>query len=508
MHAVSVALHLINTILVGVYAKKVSSYKSPNEGRWYMVLLPMLLYGLHPLLIEPVMWLGCQTDIVAMLFMLLGLILNATFKRVLVRAVCVALCFFMAACSKESALAFPFLLVLFDWFNPGVAQHSGITAQLKQLLKLNWVVYAFAFCAGVIYLVLRHVALGALLPYLGNQNLPLFAHVQQICFLYVRFWRMIVWPMDGMSPVHPVPAAQFLSASASSVFDVVLSLGIALTGLICTLRRHYVGGLIMAVTFALLPVLHLLPVGYDQSLYHERYAMPALAMACVWLPAVLLAIRVPAKIHRVVSASGFIAVTLWLTLGAMNVRATIPLWSTPLNLWEWAFSQYPDDIEVQDSLIGTYIDLGYNNRAWSIIDKIVADKVPCTNCMLNAAELAISENKLDRAVFFLDSIKDSPQLYENKVTSRFYLTMRGEVELLQGDALQAEKHARDAISIDDLDPNSHLVLAMALAKQGRLGEANDAENAAVSLSAPDERDERRRLYENWLARIHANPALK
>jgi protein O-mannosyl-transferase len=258
----------------------------------------------------------------------------------------------------------------------------------------------------------------------------------------------------------------------------------------------------------LLPVLHIVQVGYDQSLYHERYAMPALAMACAWLPAVLLAIHVPAKIKRIVAASSVIAFTLWLALGAMNVRATIPLWSTPLNLWEWAYSMHPDDIEVQDSLIGTYIDLGYNRRAWSLIDKVVADKVPCTNCMLNAAELAISENKLDRAAVFLDLVKDSPELYENKVKSRFYLTMRGELELLQGDALQAEKHARDAISIDDLDPGSHLLLAMALAKQGRLNEANEAESAAVSLSPPDERDERRSLYANWLKQIQATQGAK
>lgn len=508
MHAVSIALHVINTILVGLYAKTLSFDKSPNANRWYVVLLPMLLYGLHPLLIEPVMWIGCQTDLVAVLFMLLGLISNAKFRRPWIRAVSVALCFFMSACSKESALAFPFLLVLFDWFNPTVAQCSGVIAQFKQLLKLNKLVYAISFLAGVVYLVLRHIALGTLLPYLGNQSLPLVAHAQQISFLYVRFWHMLVWPMDGLSPVHPVPMAQFLSINTSSVFDVVLSVAIALTGLICVLRRRYVGGFIVAVTFALLPVLHILSVGYDQSLYHERYAMPALAMACAWLPATLLVIRVPSKIQHISVIAGFTAAVLWMILGAMNVRATIPLWSTPLNLWEWAFSLHPDAIEVNDALIGTYIDLGDNSQAWRLIDKVIADRVPCTNCLLNGAELAISENRLDRAAYFLDLVKNSPDLHRDKVMSRFYQAMCGELELLQGDALQAEKSARVAISIDDLNPSSHLLLAMALAKQGRLDEARQEENAAVSLSAPDERKERRLLYENWVRRVQVNPAVK
>jgi tetratricopeptide (TPR) repeat protein len=508
MHGVSIILHLINMVLVGIYAKKLSFGKSPNANQWYMMVLPMLLYGLHPVLIEPVTWIGCQFDLTATLFILLGLILNVWIKRTWIRAVCVTLCFFLAACSKESAIAFPLLLLLSDWFDPDVARYRSVPEQFRQLLRLHWVVYALAFAAGAFYLVLRHTALGTLVPTFGNEHWSLFAHVREVSFLYVHYWHMLFWPMDGMSPVHPVPLEHFSSVNASSIFNIILSAGIILIGLLCTLRRYYVGGLIAAVTFALLPVLHVLPVGYDQSLYHERYAMPALAMACAWLPMTLLSIPISAKLHRVISTSGFVAAALWLALGAMNVRATIPLWSTPLNLWQWAYSKYPNAIEVEDALIGTYIDLGYDNKAWGVIDRVIANNVPCTNCMLNAAELAISENKLDRAAFFLDQIKNAPDLYDNKVMSRFYLTMRGQLELLQGDAIQAEKSARGAIGLDNLDPNSQLLLAMALATQGKLDEANRVENTAVALSAPDERDERRSLFENWLKRIQANPTLK
>jgi hypothetical protein len=459
------------------------------------------VYGLHPMLVEPVTWIGCQVDLTAMFFMLLGLILNAKLKQGWPRALGVALCFFLCACSKESALSFPFLMLLFDWFRPGVARCVGIAAQFRELMKQQWIVYALTFAAGVCYLVLRHIALGAMVPFLGNQGLPTFAHAQEISFLYMRFWRMLIWPTNGLSPVHPVPLDQFLHVDASSVFDVVLSAIIVLIGIVCTLRRYYVGALIMGVTFALLPVLHILPVGYDQSLYHERYAMPALAMLCAWLPALLLSMPVSAKLHRIVTLVGFIAAILWVSLSALNVRVTIPLWSTPLNLWQWAYSMHPESIEVDDALISTYMDMGYDDRAWAVIDRVVADKIPCTNCLLNAASLAIEEQKLDRAAYFLNEIKNSPDLNQDKVTSRFYLTTLGQLELLQGDAVQAEKSARGAIGIDKLDPNSHLLLAMALAKQGRLDEANVAANDAVTLSAPDEREERRQLFANWLRRI-------
>ncbi|RUL62987.1 hypothetical protein EKH79_11240 [Dyella dinghuensis] len=508
MHGVSIALHVINMVLVGVYAKILSADKTSSAQQWHIAILPMLLYGLHPLLIEPITWIGCQFDLAVTLFILLGLVLNAGLKRMWVRAPSVAFCFFLAACSKETAITFPLLMLLSDWFSPDVARCKGTAAQLRQQLRLHWVVYASVLAAGIFYLALRNMALGTLVPTHNGEGFPPFAHLQEVSFLYLRYWHMLFWPMDGMSPVHPLPIALFLGVTPSSIFNIALTLCILASGILCMLRRLYVGGLIMAVTVALLPVVHILPIGFDQSLYHERYAMLALAMACAWLPATLRSIPIPAKLQRIASLSGVIAAALWLAVGAMNVRVTIPLWSTPLNLWQWAFSQYPDSIEVEDGLIGSYIDLGYNDKAWSVINKVVADKVPCENCMLNAAFLAINENRLDHAAFYLDQIEDSPKLHDDKIMYRFYLTLRGELELLQGDAIQAEKSAREAIGIDNLDPMSQQLLAMALAKQGRLDEANDAEDVAISVTPPDGRKERRSIFENWLKRIQTSPVLK
>ena len=64
MHLVSIGLHLSNTLLVGLLARHAcKGYDAPA----YSATIPMLVYGLHPALIEPANWVGLQFDLVVIL---------------------------------------------------------------------------------------------------------------------------------------------------------------------------------------------------------------------------------------------------------------------------------------------------------------------------------------------------------------------------------------------------------------------------------------------------------
>ena len=95
----------------------------------------------------------------------------------------------------------------------------------------------------------------------------------------------------------------------------------------------------VAVTVALLPVLHILPVQYDPSLYHERYLMPGLALALALLPRMVAAISLPSARLRTVTIAGFAAGMLWLGIAVINIRVTLPLWSNETKLWQWQAAQ-------------------------------------------------------------------------------------------------------------------------------------------------------------------------
>jgi len=68
-----------------------------------------------------------------------------------------------------------------------------------------------------------------------------------------------------------------------------------------------------------------------------------------------------------------------------------------------------------------------------------------------------------------------------------------------GQLESAEAAYRDAIKADPFDPEAHMALVLLLARAGKVNETRDAEQALLALSAPDERESRRRLIEQTLA---------
>lgn len=499
MHAVSLVIHLINTLLVGVLAWRLSVDKWPEHRRWLVLAIPMLVYGLHPVLIEPVAWIGCQFDLVATFFMLLGLTLNITVRRAWARALCVALCFFLAACSKESGAVFPLMLVVFDWVVLDVPRNVPMHSQLKALLRKNALTYVGVFAAGIAYLALRHWALGGL-ALQGNQDAsPAFARLQETSYLYLRYWQMIFWPNSGMSPVHPVPLQQFVVVNAHSILEVAATLGIVLVGVVCALRRLVIGSVVLIVTFSLLPVLHIVAANLDSSLYHERYAMTGLAMVCVLFPLVLRQLPKIKNIARVISLAANVVLLFWLALSIMSIRMTLPLWSNEASLWQWALHDHPDDAVANAELISVYSGAGDRARAWPLIDSVVAKNLQCTYCMLNAAVLAINERDAQRAAFFLDKVQNAPDLHGLKMTYIAYLDERGALLLLQNNPPAAESAAREAISLDNLYPEPQLILAAALAREGRVAEAREIGDAALQLIPPQQREQKQRMLERLYA---------
>ena len=501
MHLVSLALHLINTLLVGWLAMQISGKTSrPNKALWVFTV-PMLLYGLHPVLVEPVVWIGCQFELMATLFMLLGWIANTRIQYSALRATTIASCFFLAACSKESAFAFPFIIAALDWYMRPAPRGTKFT-QIRTIFVENWVTYSAIFGAGIAYLALRHWSLGALIPSNGTRPLPFWAHLQEASFIYLHYWGMFFWPSIGMGPMHAFSTQQFLSIEPKLALQDLAAGGILLLGIWLTLRRHYAGGLILSVTFALLPVLHLAGPSFDVSLYHERYAMTALAVAFAWLPTVISNIPCSAHLVRILRPIGLIIFAIWLVLAVLTIRVTVPLWSNQVKLWEWALEENPSYVVAKDELIGAYIDRGSYASAWALINEIVKNNERCMNCLLNAASLSVKQGNPQQASFFLRKIKDLPELYTSAASYRFYLTTIGQMELLEGHLKEAEGASRAAIAVDKLDPEPQLVLATTLILQGRVAEAQAAENAAVTLLPQDEQPIQRQKFKGLLDSHH------
>ena len=262
MHTVTLVMHLGNVLLVGLLTRRCCGAQARTAA--WMSLAAMVIYGLHPMLIEPVAWIGCQFEQVVNLLTLGALLASLGIGRTWLRAGTVTVLFFLAACAKESAVAIPPLVVLFDWLLYSDRANQPLMPAVRQVLRRNFPTYAGMVLAGVVYLFLRHWALGALIN-TGDvvHHQSGWAHFQQVCFLYVHYWISLFCRTTRASP----------SGGCSSLPGVLLGQ--------CRHgrprgdhpgHRYLVGGAVLrigarctalAVTVSLVLVLHIVVLNFD-----------------------------------------------------------------------------------------------------------------------------------------------------------------------------------------------------------------------------------------------------
>lgn len=496
MHVVSLALHLINAGMVYAVARRFERALAPEQAPGLTPVVAMALYGLHPALVETVTWIGCQFEMLLVFFILLGLLAGVAIGRPWARAAAVSACFFFAAGSKESAAVFPLLLVIADWTLQQRQAGLSIGSRTRSLLGEHWPSYLGLALTGLLYLLIRHAALGTLLSPQVVVPLTLLGRIQEVCFLYLQNWRMLIWPMSGMGPIHPVAVATFNQLTIGSTLLCAAAIGLAGVGAWRLLYRPPgVGTVVSAITIALLPVLHLIAADFDSSLYHERYVMTALATACVLLPAarpLFDRLQLGALPHHLVPA---VLCGLWLMVSVVNVRVTIPLWSNDLNLWRWALQQHPDALDAKENLLSAYLRVRDNARAHALIEQLAGEKPTCANCMLNAAILAIRENDPAAAQRYLSLVKDSKALTVDRQMYGKYLLTTGQMLFLQGKVNDSAEVLTAAMSVETHDPEPALSLAIVEARLGNCDNSIALANQGLALLPMGERESRRKEIE-------------
>lgn len=468
MHAVSLLLHLTNTLLVGLLSRRCAKLLGVNEARLpWAGATSMLVYGLHPALIEPVSWIGCQFDLFTTMFTLGGLLATSTIASQRVRAAALTALFFLAACTKEAAAAFPLLVVAFDWLLLAKLSDAGFKATLVALLRRNGLAYAGMFLAGLTYIALRHATLGQIdYPRATALTTP-FAHLQEVCYIYLAYWKIMIWPMAGMGPIHVIDVAGFQHASLGSLTIDLIALSVIIGGIYLSVRRHSVLGFIVVLaTAAMLPALHIIPVAFERSIYHERYAMNAIALACVLLPA----LKWPSNRIAVSSAFRLLSpavLVLWLACGVIGIRIIQPKWSNDISLWQWALDLNPLSTQAKDGLLLAYIQAGNDALTFKFGDKLISDASPCTSCALRFAKFALDRGDTDRAALALRRASDTPLVQANHVGRQFYNRELGRLLIKQGRFQEAEKVLEAAVAMkpDDAIAKNELIKARSLLEQ-------------------------------------------
>ncbi|HMH66487.1 MAG TPA: hypothetical protein VK519_01065, partial [Pinirhizobacter sp.] len=436
--------------------------------RWIIPALPMLFFGLHPALVEGVVWVGCQFELALTLFTLLGLLANMGITSPFWRAATVGLLFFLAALSKESAVCFPLLLLCQDVL---LSRDTGspLTDRIKAFARGNGLTYITCVVAGMAYLALRQWALGHVNP-LATVGVEPLANIQQACYLYLRYWGLAILP-TGLNPLHPaLPFVPRHLTPLTALIDVASVVAIVVS-LVATIRRRSPWAIAaLAFSVAIMPALHLGTINFDDSTYHERYAMLAIASLAIFAPVAIgdWATRLS---PRAITLSA-IACATWLIASTLTTISVIPLWSSNVRLWEWALAVNPHSEVAKNMLLIAYDNEDRTGEARRLVAAIMADATPCDKCMPNIANFALDHGDLTLAALALDKAQGSRQITYDRRMYHAYVFGRARWLLASGQRDESRDLLQAAIESDPVDPQPYALLGELLRSEGKIDESN------------------------------------
>jgi hypothetical protein len=486
LHAVSLLIHLANTALVFLLGRRlVTRFGAPGGNGEASRTIPWLaaaIYGFHPALTESVSWIAARSDLTVSFFLLACMVLGIG-RATPLRVLALALLFFCAGLSKESAIVLPILFVLIDAFGMRQAR-----LPLKALWADRAPVYGAVLLGGMGVLVVRYLGMGYLMAAVDAAANPLaigsaIQHallVGQALFAYLR---AALVPFDTINPFHAVTTPVVIT----DPWPWIQSLAglAAVAGCVFVLLRGSVFGLMGALyAAALLPVLQIITLPISGNLYHERYMTLPLAFMALGI-----AFVVAARVARV-SFKGVVAVwtgvACWTALAMANVLVTVPLWRTDFTLWSWVVKRNPESFIARHNLAGAYLSAGEYEKASELNQDLLRRHPGHYLPLVNLGVQAIRENRLDEAVAYLEQAIQSPYGIEKSYYA-IALGNLGYAEAARGNLDLAEMLLSEAIRIGPglVDAVSDLSLVQGLKGNAAGAQANRV--LALSYVPPKER---------------------
>lgn len=480
-HHTALLLHVATTLLLVVLLYQL--FGSP----WPAALVG-LLFGVHPLTVEPVAWIGERKTLLAGFFVLLSLVFyvrHAARRERLAYAGSLA-AYALALLSKPTSLPLPLLLLLLDFWP--LARFDR--AQRARMLIEKIPFFALGTLSLVIALIsqARTASLGVFATYSPLQGLLL------ACYKLAFYLTKVVWP-SNLTPVYVPPHP--LSLARPELLGSVLLL-LALAVVVIVSLRHTRAPLTGTLFYILALAPTLGAVQYSWIVVSDKYLHPLPLLGLGLLGAALLT-RLwrapgPAGGTRRGRIAAVAAVGILAMACLMAARAQFTHWRTTETLYEHMLrlapeeallhSNYalelqrqgrpddarraleqalrikPGDAKIEMNLGSLLVRLGRNEEALPHF----------TTALKGAAEPDVVHSSIANALLSLDRISEarehlSEALRLNPRSADAYTNL-GRAQVMEGDLEGATASFQRATTLDPLAFTAHGNLGGLLARRG------------------------------------------
>ncbi|HOO55614.1 MAG TPA: tetratricopeptide repeat protein [bacterium] len=277
-HITNIVFHCLNTILcfLLIYIAMMRAVNEPPD--WKMAagvaFVASIFFAVHPIHVESVTNISGRKEVLYSFFFLIGLI-SYIFHRVKGDGpkfrgwfIVTLLCMIASLLSKASAVAMPFVLVLFDFLFPDVARRSKAVNRIQE-----YFVFVFVLCITIgLNMLLSQKENIFSEPFGGG----LASHLLTIIKV-VPFYLELVFRPDMLSIVYDVPVSFSLFEPVvliAIVVDAVLVAGF----FIAVKRNRIIAFAIGWFILTLGPTLNLVPFGIFAA---DRYMYLPFLGVCI-----------------------------------------------------------------------------------------------------------------------------------------------------------------------------------------------------------------------------------
>jgi len=472
-HLTSLLLHSANAALfywVSLYLLRMALGTSADHEEWRLEVsagIAALLFAIHPLRVESVVWATERRDVLSgfFYFMTLYFYLRAgensqpAIQRRWLGAAIAA--YLLSLLAKATAITLPVVLLLLDLYPLKRLARSPANWFKRESRAVLWEKLPFLILAGgfAIAALIAQQVTGALKPL---EQFGVFSRLIQAGFAYIFYLWKTIWPVD-LAPIYELPIE-----TGSWFWIFVLSTGamVGLTLALYALRRRW------PMLFAgwVYYIIVLAPVtGVAQSgpqLVADRYSY----LACLAWPLLMtggLLRRWPGPKGRASGQRPFIAGAVLLVvvgLGFLTWQQTV-VWRSPISLWQHGTRAEPLS-SIAHYNLGRALER--ENSPTSAMDsyrRAVAINPRYSKAHFNLARLLALRGLEDEAMaHYRRVIEIRPDHADAHNDLGFLLEMKGQ------DAAALEEY-RKALRLEPDHPRALFNLAELLAKKGDLQNA-------------------------------------
>ena len=407
-HLTNVFLHAINSVLVFLVLKRMTG------ERWRSAFVA-LLFAIHPLHVEPVVWIAERKEVLSGLFWLLSIWAYVAYvKRPRAGAyILLLLAFSCGLMSKPMIVTLPFVLLLLDFWPLGRWRDTPA----RRLILEKAPLLALAAAASVITFLVQKSA-GAVS---SATEVPFALRIENALVSYLAYMFQFLWPAK-LAVLYPytahLPAWRVVGAFA------VLAAITALVVIQRTRRPYLVTGWFWFAGI-LVPVIGLVQVGIQS--HADRY---------MYIPLIGLSIIVVWGVSEIAARRAAVRPVAALAVAA-SCAYGVAAWSSTA-YWRDTVTLFRRTIEVTED----------NWGALAILSQAL-----------------LSQNRIKDAMpYIAETLRLRPNLPEAHINFGAALSKRGDFDA-------AESQYRKALELDPESPDAHEGLGVIQTEKGRLDDA-------------------------------------